>query len=158
MYSRISLNVLKSVQRRNTFVCINQFSTSLCQYGRKSRVPFDKRFPVTGRHLSARVKGGSQELALRLSVHNAHRPGYTDKRSLQFRVVPEMVPEFIVPDLTDFELKPYVSYRVPEVTQSKLTARNLFDACYAEKLAESHRSGKLTKEEVERILQLKPTK
>lgn len=31
-------------------------------------------------------------------------PGYKDKRSLKFRVVPEMVPEFIVPDLTNFEV------------------------------------------------------
>lgn len=28
-----------------------------------------------------------------------------------FVPVPEMVPEFIVPDLTGFELKPYVSFR-----------------------------------------------
>ncbi|CAD5212771.1 unnamed protein product [Bursaphelenchus okinawaensis] len=38
--------------------------------------------------------------------------GYVDPVSKEFVHVPEMVPELIVPDLTGFELKPYVSYKV----------------------------------------------
>ncbi|XP_042892591.1 39S ribosomal protein L41, mitochondrial-like [Penaeus japonicus] len=35
----------------------------------------------------------------------------------KYQVIPEMVPELIVPDLEGFKLKPYVSYRVPDVVQ-----------------------------------------
>ena len=33
--------------------------------------------------------------------------GYYDKRKGRFTTVPEMIPEFIVPDLTDFEVRDY---------------------------------------------------
>lgn len=49
-------------------------------------------------------------------------------------VVPEMIPEMIVPDLTGFELKPYVSYRTKEFTQTRFTAEDLFHAVYSEKI------------------------
>ncbi|KAH9367847.1 hypothetical protein HPB48_003108 [Haemaphysalis longicornis] len=49
--------------------------------------------------------------------------------------IPEMIPELVVPDLTDCQLRPYVSYRAPEVTQGPFTARDLFDACYSEAIA-----------------------
>lgn len=50
--------------------------------------------------------------------------------------VPEMIPELIVPDLTGFELKPYVSYRVSEFTQSEFTAEDLFNAVYSNKIVD----------------------
>ena len=37
--------------------------------------------------------------------------GYTDPQTGKFVLVKEMVPELVVPDLTGFELKPYVSFR-----------------------------------------------
>jgi len=33
--------------------------------------------------------------------------------------VPEKIPEIIVPDLKDFKLKPYVSYKTKEIYQVK---------------------------------------
>ncbi|KAG8212793.1 hypothetical protein J437_LFUL019763 [Ladona fulva] len=61
----------------------------------------------------------------------------------KFVIIPEMIPELIVPNLEDFELKPYVSYRTPDVYQSEFTAKDLFDACYSAKIIESVKAGKL---------------
>jgi len=40
-----------------------------------------------------------------------HPVGYTDPNSGKFVRVKEMIPELVVPDLTGFELGPYVSFR-----------------------------------------------
>ena len=37
-----------------------------------------------------------------------------------------MIPEFVVPDLEEFKLRPYVSYRTPKGTEPPLTAESLF--------------------------------
>lgn len=50
--------------------------------------------------------------------------------------VPEMIPEMIVPDLSDFKLKPYVSYRTTDFTQSEFTAEDLFNAIYSNKIVD----------------------
>lgn len=50
--------------------------------------------------------------------------------------VPEMIPELIVPDLTGFNLKPYVSYRTSEFTQTEFTAEDLFNAVYSNKVVD----------------------
>ena len=52
----------------------------------------------------------------------------------KFVTIPEMIPDIIVPDLKDFNLKPYVSYRAPDVVQSEFTSKNLFDVVYASKI------------------------
>ncbi|CAH0560077.1 unnamed protein product [Brassicogethes aeneus] len=57
--------------------------------------------------------------------------------------VPEKVPELIVPDLTGFKLKPYVSYKTPDVVQSEFTAEDLFNVVYAPKIAQDLKEGKL---------------
>ncbi|KAK4293117.1 hypothetical protein Pmani_034162 [Petrolisthes manimaculis] len=61
----------------------------------------------------------------------------------QFHIVPEMIPEIIVPDLAGFKLKPYVSYRVPDVVQSEFTPQDLFYAVYSEKIAQDFKNNKL---------------
>ncbi|XP_054712688.1 39S ribosomal protein L41, mitochondrial-like [Uloborus diversus] len=61
----------------------------------------------------------------------------------KFQEISEMVPELIVPDLTNFELKPYVSYRTADVVQEEFTPEHLFYAVYAKKLKEDFESGKL---------------
>jgi len=60
-----------------------------------------------------------------------------------FLLIPELIPELIVPDLTDFKLKPYVSYRVKDVVQSEFTAKDLFNACYADKIVEDFKKNNL---------------
>merc|ERR1719341_1046042 len=73
-----------------------------------------------------------------------------------------MIPEIIVPDLEGFKewneeiftynelqrlelnmLKPYVSYRVPDVIQSEFTPQDLFYAVYSNKIAEDFKNNKL---------------
>jgi large subunit ribosomal protein L41 len=41
------------------------------------------------------------------------------------------------------QLKPYVSYRAPEVVQSEFTSQDLFDAVYAKKIVADFKEGKL---------------
>lgn len=50
--------------------------------------------------------------------------------------VAEMIPELVVPDLTGFKLKPYVSYRTSEFTQCEFTAEDLFNAVYSSKVVD----------------------
>lgn len=61
----------------------------------------------------------------------------------RFVVVPEMVPELIVPDLEGCKLKPYVSYRSTRVVQSEFTSQDLFNAVYADKIMSDFEAGKL---------------
>ncbi|XP_028628612.1 39S ribosomal protein L41, mitochondrial [Grammomys surdaster] len=49
---------------------------------------------------------------------------YTSDR--KFVQIKEMVPEFVVPNLTGFKLKPYVNYRAPAGIDTPLTAKALF--------------------------------
>jgi large subunit ribosomal protein L41 len=64
-------------------------------------------------------------------------PGYWFGR--KFVYVKEMEPELIVPDLTDFQLKPYVSYRTEEVQTKPFTAKELFDRTYASQVESAFR-------------------
>jgi large subunit ribosomal protein L41 len=59
-------------------------------------------------------------------------PGIWFKR--KFVPVKEMEPQLMVPDLTGFALKPYVSYRSADVQQSEFTAKALFNRTYADEI------------------------
>ncbi|KAJ8968313.1 hypothetical protein NQ317_007563 [Molorchus minor] len=61
----------------------------------------------------------------------------------KYVVIPEKIPELIVPDLTGFKLKPYVSYRAPDVIQSEFTAEDLFNVVYAPKIVKDFKEGKI---------------
>ncbi|CAG9788607.1 unnamed protein product [Diatraea saccharalis] len=63
-----------------------------------------------------------------------------------FVQVPEMIPELIVPDLTNCELKPYVSYKAADVVQSEFTPEQLFDAVYSKKIVTDFKQGKLNED------------
>lgn len=69
--------------------------------------------------------------------------GYTDPNTNKHVIVPEMIPDLIVPDLTDFKLKPYVSYRAVDIVQSEFTAQDLFNVVYAPKIAKDFKENKL---------------
>ncbi|XP_072166338.1 large ribosomal subunit protein mL41-like [Diadema setosum] len=62
--------------------------------------------------------------------------------NLRFKNVKEMIPEIIVPDLKDFPLKAYVSYRVPDTQEDPLTPREIFEKCVAPKVIEDFKAGK----------------
>lgn len=58
-----------------------------------------------------------------------------------------MEPELIVPDLTGFELKPYVSYRTADINQPELTSKALFNLVYADDMYKQFLAGDLKEEE-----------
>lgn len=60
--------------------------------------------------------------------------------------VPEMIPELIVPDLKEFTLKPYVSYRATEFTQTEFTPEDLFNAVYSNKIVDDWNKKKLNED------------
>eukprot|EP00090_Calanus_glacialis_P032586 TRINITY_DN53993_c0_g1_i1.p1 TRINITY_DN53993_c0_g1~~TRINITY_DN53993_c0_g1_i1.p1 ORF type:complete len:183 (+),score=48.72 TRINITY_DN53993_c0_g1_i1:43-591(+) len=57
--------------------------------------------------------------------------------------VPEKVPELMVPDLKECDLKPYVSYATNDIYQEELTSKDLFNVIYGRKIIEDFRTGKL---------------
>jgi large subunit ribosomal protein L41 len=59
----------------------------------------------------------------------------------KFHYIKEMEPELIVPDLTDFPLKPYVSYRANELETPELTAKALFNLVYADDIYKQYLKG-----------------
>ncbi|XP_030381915.1 39S ribosomal protein L41, mitochondrial [Scaptodrosophila lebanonensis] len=61
----------------------------------------------------------------------------------QFVEIPEKIPDIIVPDLSNCKLKPYVSYKAPEVVQSEFTSLDLFNAVYSKKIIEDFKADKL---------------
>lgn len=61
----------------------------------------------------------------------------------RFMEVQEMIPELIVPDLKGCDLKPYVSYKAVDVTQSEFSPQQLFDAVYSKKIVTDYKKGKL---------------
>lgn len=61
----------------------------------------------------------------------------------QYIEIPEKIPELVVPDLTGFQLKPYVSYKAPEVSQSEFTSIDLFNAVYADKIMKDFNENKI---------------
>ncbi|XP_067626388.1 large ribosomal subunit protein mL41 [Eurosta solidaginis] len=71
--------------------------------------------------------------------------GYTT-RDGKYVEVPERIPELIVPDLTDCKLKPYVSYKAPDVVQSEFTSLDLFNAVYSKKIVEDFKEKKLNED------------
>nr|SVE74565.1 EOG090X0IZW [Daphnia barbata] len=115
-------------------------STSACACGKRNF----KKFPIYN-------KRGTKDFKAR-QMKNPHpnvpihtygvRPvGY--KAGTSFVQINEMVPEIIVPDLTGFKLKPYVSYRVDDIVQPAMTPEELFGAVYVKKITEDFKMGKL---------------
>lgn len=74
--------------------------------------------------------------------------GFTARN--RFRVVPEMVPKLVVPDLTGFKLRPYVSYRAPAGSEPPLTARDLFQETVAPSIKKDFQEGTFDAEKLEK--------
>ncbi|XP_013384470.1 uncharacterized protein LOC106154615 [Lingula anatina] len=99
------------------------------------RAPYDRRYPLSGKSITPYTEGGNSKFPKLWSKITSVRGGSGVPEvgyrlpSGSFRKLQDSVPEFIVPDLKGFPLKPYVSYRVKDIHQEPLTAKNLFDAC-----------------------------
>ncbi|NXY76827.1 RM41 protein, partial [Glareola pratincola] len=70
----------------------------------------------------------------------AKRPGVLTS-SRKFIRIKEMVPQFIVPDLEGFKLKPYVSYRAPPGSEPPMTAKQLFTEVVAPRIEKDVKEG-----------------
>lgn len=86
-------------------------------------------------------------------THNKGRGARLAGRRLpssKFVSVPEMIPEFVVPNLDGFKLKPYVSYRSPRGTEPPLTAQSLFDEVVAPQIRRDFEEGVFSKDQLEK--------
>ncbi|CAF1555709.1 unnamed protein product [Rotaria magnacalcarata] len=110
----------------------------------RDRVPVWSRLQLTTKMASEHKPGGHK---LWHAMYMAHRgvqmPGYFDHQTAKFVYVEEMEPELVVPDLTDFKLKPYVSYDVTDIKQGQFLARDLFNATYAKSIADEFKRGQI---------------
>ncbi|XP_003911050.1 39S ribosomal protein L41, mitochondrial [Papio anubis] len=68
----------------------------------------------------------------------------------RFVQIKEMVPEFVVPDLTGFKLKPYVNYRAPEGEETPLTAAQLFSEAVAPLIVQDFKDGTFDPDNLEK--------
>ncbi|NXJ76414.1 RM41A protein, partial [Trogon melanurus] len=78
----------------------------------------------------------------------AKRPGVLTANR-KFILIKEMVPEFVVPDLEGFKLKPYVSYRAPEGSEPPMTAKQLFTEVVAPRIEKDVKAGTFDAERLE---------
>ncbi|KAK0142833.1 39S ribosomal protein L41, mitochondrial [Merluccius polli] len=79
------------------------------------------------------------------------RPTGLRLSSGKFVSVKAMIPEFVVPNLEGFKLKPYVSYRVPPGgTENAPTAESLFEEIVAPQIKKDFAEGSFSMEQLEK--------
>lgn len=76
------------------------------------------------------------------------RPTGLRLSSRKFIAIKAMIPEFVVPNLEGFNLKPYVSYRCPRGTEPPLTAQSLFNEVVAPQIKHDLKEGTFNKEQL----------
>ncbi|XP_014260427.1 39S ribosomal protein L41, mitochondrial [Cimex lectularius] len=121
------------------FVQIRQLSTTSSLWGKRNFRKFI--IPSRGTNIFKERQKTNPDPDIPLYKFRPKESGYYHNG--KFVNVPEMVPELVVPDLTGFELKPYVSYRAPNIAVAEFTAEDLFLAVYAKKIKEDFQAGKL---------------
>lgn len=123
------------------FIATRQISTTSVVHGKRNFRKFllyNKRGPKLFKEQRAR---DPENAPIPVDTRGVRETGY--RINGRFFPVPEMVPELIVPDLEGCKLKPYVSYKCPDVVQSEFTSQDLFNAIYAEKVVEDFKNGQL---------------
>ncbi|KAG7281477.1 hypothetical protein CRUP_012420 [Coryphaenoides rupestris] len=78
------------------------------------------------------------------------RPTGLRLSSGKFINVKAMIPEFVVPDLEGFKLKPYVSYRTPEGTEPPVTAESIFADVVAPQIKRDFEEGNFSMNQLEK--------
>ncbi|KAK5870480.1 hypothetical protein PBY51_003422 [Eleginops maclovinus] len=78
------------------------------------------------------------------------RPTGLRLSSRKFLSIRTMIPEFVVPSLEGFKLKPYVSYRSPRGVEPPLTAESVFAEVVAPQIKKDFEEGTFSKEKLER--------
>lgn len=114
-------------------------STSSANYGKRNFRKFLLYGKRGSRFHKAREAGPNPELP----IHKRGVKAVGYQSGTKFIQVPEMVPEIIVPDLKDCNLKPYVTYESENVFQSEFTAQDLFNAVYLNKIVDDYHNKQL---------------
>ncbi|XP_057670895.1 39S ribosomal protein L41, mitochondrial [Diorhabda carinulata] len=115
-------------------------TTSAERYGKRNFKKFSI-FNKRGTRIFKKQQAENPDPEIPIYKRGVRDVGYIEGN--KFITIPEMIPELIVPDLTGFKLKPYVSYRAPEVIQSEFTAEDLFNVVYAPKIVKDFKEDKL---------------
>lgn len=76
------------------------------------------------------------------------RPTGLKLSSGKFLPIKAMIPEFVVPNLEGFKLKPYVSYRSPRGTTPPVTAESLFADVVAPQIKKDFEEGAFSKDQL----------
>lgn len=92
-----------------------------------------------------RQKSANPDTRIPLETYGVRETTITDENGKKIEVA-EKIPELIVPDLKDFPLKPYVSYRTTEFSQSEFTAEDLFNAVYSNKIVDDWNNKQLNED------------
>lgn len=61
-----------------------------------------------------------------------------------------MIPQFVVPNMEGFKLKPYVSYRTPDGTEPALTPEGLFSEAVGPQIKKDFEEGIFDQEQLEK--------
>nr|ACO11863.1 39S ribosomal protein L41, mitochondrial precursor [Lepeophtheirus salmonis] len=137
------------------FIQKTYLSTSSVQHQRSSEFDYKKIFlgrlklgnkrhlPIHKSKLFKKFEG-KPELNHPTTNYGCRSTGI--RHEIGWEYIPEMRPELVVPDLTDFKLKPYVSYRAKNVVQEELTPKDLFNAVYGSKIVNDFKSDKLNED------------
>ncbi|KAM6965500.1 large ribosomal subunit protein mL41 [Aplochiton taeniatus] len=70
--------------------------------------------------------------------------------SRKFIPVQAMIPQFVVPNLDGFKLRPYVSYRTPAGTEPVVTPESLFNEVVAPQIQKDFEEGTLNQEQLDK--------
>lgn len=78
------------------------------------------------------------------------RPTGLKLSSGKFLPIQAMIPQFVVPNLEGFKLKPYVSYRSPRGTLPPVTAQSLFADAVAPQIKRDFDEGTFSKDQLQK--------
>lgn len=117
------------------------FFTSSVNYGKRNFRKF-QLFNKRGTRLFKKQQMVSPHPNIPIYNYGVRPIGY-DTEDGKFVKIPEMIPELIVPDLTDCKLKPYVSYKTEDIVTDEFTPKDLFVAIYSDKIVKDFNEDKL---------------
>ncbi|KAI7813711.1 39S ribosomal protein L41, mitochondrial [Triplophysa rosa] len=78
------------------------------------------------------------------------RPTGVLTSSRKFIPIRAMIPEFVVPNLEGFNLKPYVSYKTPQGTEQPITPESLFSQVVAPQIERDIEEGVFSEDNLEK--------
>jgi large subunit ribosomal protein L41 len=124
----------------STNLCRRLISTSTSLYGKKNFKKF-LLYNKRGTRIFKEERIKKADPAMPIDKRGVKDTGYVFRG--RYVEVPEKIPQMIVPDLTNTNFKPYVSYKTPAVQQSEFTSEDLFNAVYSQKIIDDYKNGKL---------------